>query len=425
MDSSHIYAHIANQHAQRGPAYHEEDVLLCFGCMLYLKTAGLSLRFSGPRNFRPPDALACREEVTQALRQFAPSLSNILSAYTPFSPDGQEERRIWDTAAGLFQHLEQQGRLASGSDILLSFRELLYALAESSQQLAEYTPPRDIAVLVSWLVQSCALPKEEAAILDPSCGTGSLLVHAVQGASPAKAHVTGFTGNRKIADIASVYLALAGKTVDFHIHTGPEKPLPAGADLVLSLIPFGQREESRRLQDMLDAAAPHAAVVAVIPNGVLFRSGRDNAFRKTLLGENLLDTLVYLPEHLLYTTRIPVSILVLKKNRAAGMPVRMLDLCRGETSGRKRSQLSRQLLAAAKRDIFAEAPDWAQARLVPNSEIEENGCVLNRERYFPQVRADSPEGAPQISLEYIQQLQADLNRIQGRLEDYYRLWDGP
>ena len=64
-------------------------------------------------------------------------------------------------------------------------------------------------------------------------------------------------------------------------------------------------------------------------------------------------------------------------------------------------------------------------RLVPNSEIEENGCVLNRERYFPQVRADSPEGAPQISLEYIQQLQADLNRIQGRLEDYYRLWDGP
>lgn len=423
MENNRLRLHIEKLLAWERPAYHELEFLLCFGCMLYLKAAGFSRRFCEPTDFRPPDALVCRDKVTQALRQFAPPLSDILSAYTPFSPDRREETQIWSMAVSLFWYLDQRNCLAGSSDLLLSFQELLCALAESSQQLAEYTPPQDIAVLVSWLVQSCALPKEDLTILDPACGTGSLLVHAFQGASPWQARLTGFTDNRKIADIASVFLSLTGRAADFRICAGPEKPLPTGADLVLSLIPFGQRQESQRLQDMLNAAAPRGAVIAVIPNGVLFRSGRDDVFRQALVRENLLDTLIYLPENLLYTTRIPVSIAVLKKNRAAGTPVRMLDLRHGESIGRKRSQLGGRLLDAARRSIFAQTPDQTRCRLVSYSELAENRCVLNGERYFPQ--ADSPDAAPQISLESIHQLQADLADTQAQLENYYRLWDVP
>jgi type I restriction enzyme M protein len=56
-------------------------------------------------------------------------------------------------------------------------------------------------------------------------------------------------------------------------------------------------------------------MVVVAPAGVLFRKGQEGAIRKKLLQENLLDTVIGLPEKLFYGTGIAAVILLLRHQR--------------------------------------------------------------------------------------------------------------
>jgi type I restriction enzyme M protein len=158
-----------------------------------------------------------------------------------------------------------------------------------------------------------------------------------------------------------------------------------GFDFVVSRIPFGQRQEWCHLQNMLNAAAPSGTAIAVIPNGVLFRMSKDDTLRRKWIEENYLDTLIYLPENLLYATRIPVSIVVLKLRRLPESAVQFVDLSHGEDIGRKRSQLGEALLHIAKQSIQGREPMEQRCKLVSQEELIANDYILNRERYFLKI----------------------------------------
>ena len=51
----------------------------------------------------------------------------------------------------------------------------------------------------------------------------------------------------------------------------------------------------------------------VVPHGVLFRASSEGKIRKQLIEENLLDTVIGLPEKLFFGTGIPAAILIFKK----------------------------------------------------------------------------------------------------------------
>src|SRR5699024_3153599 len=63
----------------------------------------------------------------------------------------------------------------------------------------------------------------------------------------------------------------------------------------------------------------------VLPHGVLFRGGAEGEIRKRLLDKNHIDAVIGLPDKLFTNTGIPVTVIILKKNRALDDPVLMID----------------------------------------------------------------------------------------------------
>jgi type I restriction enzyme M protein len=65
---------------------------------------------------------------------------------------------------------------------------------------------------------------------------------------------------------------------------------------------------------MIETMKPKTGRMAVVvPHGVLFRGSSEGKIRQKLIEENLLDTVIGLPEKLFYGTGIPAAILVFNK----------------------------------------------------------------------------------------------------------------
>lgn len=63
------------------------------------------------------------------------------------------------------------------------------------------------------------------------------------------------------------------------------------------------------------SSSKHGGRIVVVPHGVLFRGGAEGRIRTKLIEENLLDTVIGLPEKLFYGTGIPAAILIFKKQK--------------------------------------------------------------------------------------------------------------
>ncbi|MFA0173053.1 N-6 DNA methylase, partial [Vibrio splendidus] len=77
----------------------------------------------------------------------------------------------------------------------------------------------------------------------------------------------------------------------------------------------------------------------VVPHGVLFRASSEGKIRKQLIDENLLDTVIGLPEKLFFGTGIPAAILLFKKQKDDNK-VLFIDASREFKSGKNQNVLT-------------------------------------------------------------------------------------
>src|SRR5690606_30885715 len=77
----------------------------------------------------------------------------------------------------------------------------------------------------------------------------------------------------------------------------------------------------------------------VVPHGVLFRGSSEGRIRQQLIDENLLDTVIGLPEKLFYGTGIPAAILLIKKAKNDDK-VLFIDASRDFKAGKNQYLLS-------------------------------------------------------------------------------------
>ena len=63
---------------------------------------------------------------------------------------------------------------------------------------------------------------------------------------------------------------------------------------------------------MIASLSVNGRIAAVAPHGVLFRGAAEGRIRQAVVEENLLDTVIGLPECLFYGTSIEACILVFK-----------------------------------------------------------------------------------------------------------------
>lgn len=154
----------------------------------------------------------------------------------------------------------------------------------------------------------------------------------------------------------------------------------------------------------------------VVPHGVLFRGGTEGKIRTSLIEENLLDTVIGLPEKLFYGTGIPAAILIFKKQKNNNQ-VLFIDASREFKSGKNQNLLSDDNITKIVETYKNRTSLDKYAYLASLDEIKKNDYNLNIPRYV-----DTFEEEEEIDLMAVraerEQLKTQLAELEQQMENY-------
>jgi len=201
-------------------------------------------------------------------------------------------------------------------------------------------------------------PEEGESIYDPTCGTGGMLLAAIdhvqrKGGDPRTffGKIYGQEKNLTTSAIARMNLVLHG-IEDFQIVREDTLRSPAFTDsssgglatfdCVVANPPFSLKEWGRELwendpwgrtvyglppksygdyafvQHMIASMAPGSGRMAVVlPQGALFRKGAEGKIRRALLEEDLIEAVIGLAPNLFFGTGLAGCIMVLRRRKPA------------------------------------------------------------------------------------------------------------
>lgn len=152
-------------------------------------------------------------------------------------------------------------------------------------------------------------------------------------------------------------------------------------------VPPASKGDWAFLLHMIASLSVGGRIAAVAPHGVLFRGAAEGRIRQRVIDENLLDTVIGLPENLFYGTSIPACILVFKKGRQ-NTDVCFIDASKKDENGNLRYvKASNQNELAAKNveDIVTAYRNRVDVEkfvhVATLDEIKQNDYNLNIPRY--------------------------------------------
>ena len=315
------------------------------------------------------------------------------------------------------------------NDILgRAYEYLIKQFADATNKKAgEFYTPRSVVRLMINILD----PQEGETIYDPACGTGGMLLEAVnhvrEGGGSIKTlrgRLFGQEKNLTTAAIARINLFLHG-IEDFSIIRGDTLRNPAVMegdrlakfDCVIANPPFSLERwgedvwesdpfgrnfagvpprkygDYAWVQHMIVSMATGTGRMAVVlPHGVLFRMGAEGKIRRNLLDRDLLEAVIGMGPNLFYGTQLAACILVFRQRKATERRGRVLIVDASEEYRRGRNQNT--LEDEHVEPIF----DWytqfedvpGVARVVDLEEIAENDYNLNISRYVEPVSDEEP-----------------------------------
>ena len=297
--------------------------------------------------------------------------------------------------------------------------------AGSGQKAGEFYTPQMVSSILSKIVTlDCQDPKSGKKskidrVLDFACGSGSLLLNVrKEMGSNGIGKIYGQEKNITTYNLARMNMLLHGvKDTEFEIHHGdtlvndwsilseenPAKKMTF--DAIVANPPFSLRwdpkeETAKDFRFNGFGVAPKSAadfafllhglhflsdsgtMAIILPHGVLFRGGKEEAIRKELLKKDYIDAVIGLPANLFYSTGIPVCIIILKKCRKSGK-ILFINASSEEhyEKGKRQNFLRKEDVEKIIEAYKSRATISRYAREVSLSEIKENGYNLNITRY--------------------------------------------
>ena len=118
----------------------------------------------------------------------------------------------------------------------------------------------------------------------------------------------------------------------------------------------------------------------LLHNGVLFRGGAEERMRAKLLKDGHIDAVIGLPANLLFTTGIPVCILVLKKSKKYD-DVLFINAAKHFERGKRQSRLTEKQIEKIISTYQHREGKERYSRRVEMKEIEENNFSLEIAKY--------------------------------------------
>jgi len=335
------------------------------------------------------------------------------------------------------------------SDLLgAAYEYLIKMFADSAGKKGGefYTPP-EVAHLIVHLLK----PQEGMRVYDPTAGSGGMLIQARQyiadhGANPANISLYGQEMNLSTWAICRMNMILHGimnadiakgdtirepkhtkggelMTFDRVIANPPFSLDNWGLETVQNdpwgRFPFGLPPKGRGdlafVQHMIASLNGEGMLGVVMPHGVLFRGGGEQAIRQGIIKRDFLEAVIGLPSNLFYGAGIPACILVINRRKPKDRKGKVLfvnselEFEEGKNQNRLREEDIAKIVATF--EAFADVRRYAHVATV--EEIEANDFNLNIRRYADtspppepfDVRAVLHGGVPksEVTADYIQE----------------------
>ena len=186
--------------------------------------------------------------------------------------------------------------------------------------------------------------------------------------------------------------------------------------------PTKQSADWAWIQHMLASADDNGKVGLVIDNGCLFRSGREHNIRTKVLEDDLIESVILLPEKLFYNTGAPGALIMFNKNKEENRKDKVLFINASEEyeqhpDVRKLNILSEEnIRRIADKHIKFEGKKGF-SRIVPKDEIKENDYNLNVTLYvFPEEEIEEID----IDQEWkeLKEVEAEIDNIEEKIKRY-------
>jgi type I restriction enzyme M protein len=310
------------------------------------------------------------------------------------------------------------------ADILgRAYEYLIKQFADATNKKAgEFYTPRSVVRLMVDILD----PQPGETMYDPACGTGGMLLGAVQHVQDSGGDVKLLWGklygqekNLTTCSIARINLFLHG-VEDFHIIRGDTLRLPAffnhdrlaTFDCVIANPPFSLKKWGEDIwandpyqrnfaglppsssgdfawvQHMISSMSPRTGRMAVVlPHGALFRMGSEGKIRQKILEMDLLEAVIGLGPNLFYGTGLAAAILVLRKQKPADRQGKVLIIDAASLYRRGRAQNTLEPEHSAR--IYSLYQDYQDvpgaARVASVGVIQRNDWNLNIPRYIEPV----------------------------------------
>ena len=297
-----------------------------------------------------------------------------------------------------------------------AYEYLIKKFADLSKKNAgEFYTPRTVVKLMVMLLD----PQAGDTVYDPACGTGGMLIEAIRHID--NDHMTygkiyGQEKNLSTSAIARMNLFLHGAR-EFKIVQGDTLVDPSFTegnhlktfDCVLANPPFslkhwgaaafehdkygrniwGSPSDSNAdfawLQHMVVSMdKKHGRVAVVLPQGVLFRTGKDGKMRKKLVDSDLLEAVITLKGGIFYGAGVSACILFLRREKSKNHIGRvcMIDASEIYTPQRAQDYMSEDDIAEVYK-LYTDYQDVIErCKIVTLKDIKDKGYTLSTNVYI-------------------------------------------
>lgn len=290
---------------------------------------------------------------------------------------------------------------------------------ESGKSKGQFYTPAEVSRILANVVGISRCTDTSATVCDPACGSGSLLIRAID-AAPIPIMGYGQEKESTTAGLAKMNAVLHRKA-EITIKSGntfsnpqyldkSDNSILERFDYIVANPPFSMKnwrdgiagKEYGRfegygdtppekngdyawLMHILKALKSNGKAAVILPHGVLFRGNAEATIREAIIKKHWIKGIISLPANLFYGTGIAACVLVIDKEGAANRQgIFMIDASRGYVKDGNKNRLR-------ERDIYRIITTFNQqittdpkyARFIPNDEIEKkNGYNLNITRYI-------------------------------------------
>ena len=332
---------------------------------------------------------------------------------------GKEMQDRLSKLVAIFEGLDFSTNRAHGDDLLGDAYEYLMRnfATESGKSKGQFYTPAEVSRIMAKVVGIGPGTRQDQAIYDPTCGSGSLLIRAADEA-PKGITIYGQEMDNATWSLAKMNTLLhghptaelwQGNTLADPYFKNPDNSLKT-FDFAVANPPFSDKawstglnpanDEYRRfghgvppprngdyayMLHLIASLKSNGKGAIVMPHGVLFRGNKEADIRRNLINHGLIKGIIGLPANLFYGTGIPACIVVIDKEGAKDRAgIFMIDASAGFVKDGNKNRLRAQDIHKIV-DVFTSQTELAgYSRMVPKAEIANsaNDYNLNIPRFI-------------------------------------------